>query len=221
MGGGEAYSCPGMGSRRVSARRTLAVAAAATTLPVLGAYAVWGIAEDEPVLIALAGALIAAVVAAAVSARRRWLVVAAGALLVSGGVLAIAGGLVLWPGAALFAVAAAVRGEARWRLGRVLWAAGGVVGACALAVAVVLVVVDIRDDPDLEVHLRAGAAAGAQRAVEERALRDPRVSSVGSSYPGPSGLQVEVEEGTPEADRDRLAAALRRDPRVAFVRVVD
>src|SRR5215210_50402 len=184
-----------MGSRRVSARRTLAVVAAVLAPPWLVFLFVVGLDEAEPVASAIACVLVAAVVAVPFAARRRrrrFGRLAGGlglALLAVGQLGVLVGGLLLWPGAATFLLAAVAAPETTWRLGRVAVAVGAGVAACGVAAGAIAVINDVIDDPDLAVRLRRGASV---QAFADRAIRDPLVTSAGFSTPAASG-RVEVE----------------------------
>ena len=208
-------------SRRVSARRVLAVVAALLALPV-PAWALGLALEDEEwVWAAISAGALAAIVAAPFAAGWQRFGCLAGAmwflLLALGFIWALAGGLIVWPAAFVFLIAALPRSTTTWRLGRVLAVAGGVVAVGTVAVFASLLIGDARDEPDLSIRLYAGRDASA---VTERLLDDPHVGSVGSS---PAGTEVSAEllEGLSPRVRARLVADLRHDARVRSVRLVD
>jgi len=202
----------------------LAVVAAVLALPWPLAVLWYADSPDEgdlPLAVIMV-LVVAAIVAAPFAARRRRFGALAGALwlllLFIGFVGGLAGGLVVWPGAFLFVAAALPRPETEWRLGRVLGVAGGVVALCAAMVAIVLVVEDAREDPDLAVRLRPGASIPA---FTERATADPHVTSVGSAFPSDDRASVELVQGLTPRMREDVAAGLRRSPDVVWVRIVD
>jgi hypothetical protein len=132
-----------MGSRRIPARRTLAVLAAVLTVPWPLALIPIGLADGEPRLVAF-GALVAALpVGVAVTARwRRFRLLSAATgvvLLVLGTATAFVGGLLLWPGGVAFVLAALPGRDDEWPLGRVALVGAGLVVPAATAVAVVFV----------------------------------------------------------------------------------
>ena len=212
----------GWRSRRVSARRVLSVGGAVSALPWTVVLAGYGLVEGEPAAALIGVALAAVILAVPLSVPRGGFPVIAGGiafvLLVLGTLAAWGGGLVLAPCAVAFALAAVPGSSTAWRLGRLAAVVGGVLAAVAVVGGVAVVVQDIRDEPDLEVRLRTASAVELS-AFADRAIEDPHVSSAG--WGGSQVVDVELVEGLTPIMRERVAAALRRDPRVASVRVVD